>query len=41
VKKSKASLKAKEIEFLDYIIQFEQIEKDSKKKMQSETAFTK
>jgi len=31
VKKSKSKFEAKEIEFLDYIIQFEQIEKDSKK----------
>jgi len=31
VKKSKSKFKAKEIKFLDYIIQSEQIEKDSKK----------
>ncbi len=31
VKKSKSKFEAKEIEFLDYIIQFGQIEKDSKK----------
>ena len=31
VKKSKSKFEAKEIEFLDYVIQFEQIEKDSKK----------
>ncbi len=31
VKKSKSKFEAKEIEFLDYIIQSEQIEKDSKK----------
>jgi len=31
VKKSKSKFKAKKIEFLDYIIQFEQIEKNSKK----------
>ncbi len=31
VKKSKSKFEAKEIKFLDYIIQFEQIEKDSKK----------
>ncbi len=31
VKKSKSKFEAKKIEFLDYIIQFEQIEKDSKK----------
>jgi len=31
VKKSKSKFEAKEIEFLDYIIQFEQIEKNSKK----------
>ncbi len=31
VKKSKSKFKAKEIEFLDYIIQSEQIEKNSKK----------
>jgi len=31
VKKSKSKFKAKEIEFLDYIIQSEQIKKDSKK----------
>ncbi len=31
VKKSKSKFKAKEIEFLDYIIQSEQIEKDLKK----------
>jgi len=31
VKKSKSKFKAKEIEFLDYIIQSEQIKKNSKK----------
>ncbi len=31
VKKSKSKFEAKEIEFLDYVIQSEQIEKDSKK----------
>jgi len=31
VKKSKSKFKAKKIEFLDYIIQFEQIKKDLKK----------
>jgi len=31
VKKSKSRFKTKKIEFLDYIIQFEQIEKNSKK----------
>jgi len=31
VKKSKSKFEAKEIEFLDYIIQSEQIEKNSKK----------
>jgi len=31
VKKSKSKFKAKKIEFLDYIIQFEQIEKNLKK----------
>jgi len=31
VKKSKSKFKAKKIEFLNYIIQFEQIEKNSKK----------
>jgi len=31
VKKSKSKFKAKEIKFLDYIIQLEQIKKDSKK----------
>jgi len=31
VKKSKSKFKAKKIEFLDYVIQFEQIKKNSKK----------
>jgi len=31
VKKSKSKSEAKKIEFLDYVIQFEQIKKDSKK----------
>jgi len=31
VKKSKSRFETKEIKFLDYVIQFEQIEKDSKK----------
>ena len=31
VKKSKSKFKAKKIKFLDYVIQFEQIEKNSKK----------
>jgi len=31
VKKSKSRFKTKKIEFLDYVIQFEQIKKDSKK----------
>jgi len=31
VKKSKSKFEAKEIEFLDYVIQFEQIKKDLKK----------
>jgi hypothetical protein len=40
-KEVKSKFEAKEIEFLDYIIQFGQIEKDSKNKCSQELTFTK